>query len=478
MTWFWLFVIVTTIALGIVAQRLAPTFGCHRGPGYSRYESYGYSISRTEFVICLAVIGLVVAPLTSYVGDKMSIAQQIDGFHEFWNGSVIDAGVASNECVLNGDCAHTFECNGHWVTVTTTSVDANGKVTTSTTQEWKSDDCPYVTAEYDYWIRTNIHDEPIIIDNSVFDVNPVVWDPSEGRGVPGDVQRGPSDEWTGIRSELDAGHAPPATRTNDYSNFVIASQDDTFKEFSTSIDRYRKAKILPAHTVGVPDNDDPTFGGVNATKFQFVGLPTQPGWNDALSDLNARLGPVMQGDMHVVAVKASLVDNADEYTSALVAYWQSSLGKWGIAKNSINLVLGISDDGDEIKWASAETGMPLGNEEMETSLMLRLDGTPFTVENVFGDTVASPAANGKLKYTWSENAIVPKTIFKDFPFKRACMQTCDGDGDGDGFVYLGDEVESNLSFPAYLLMWFICTVIAAGLWAVCATVLRIRESNQ
>lgn len=50
MIWFWLFVIGTTIALGVVAQRLAPTSGYQRGP-YSRYESCGYSISRTEFVL-------------------------------------------------------------------------------------------------------------------------------------------------------------------------------------------------------------------------------------------------------------------------------------------------------------------------------------------------------------------------------------------------------------------------------------------
>lgn len=475
MIWFWLFVTGTTVALGVVAQRLAPTFGYQRGP-YSRYESYGYSISRTEFVLCLLVIGIVVAPLTSYIGDKMSIAQQIEGFHEFWNGSVTDAGVSVTQCTEDGPCAHEFDCHPYEDGYYETYTDANGDTQSRYVSRTSYRDCPYVTVEYTYWITTNIHDEPLIVDGSVLDVNPVVWDPSEGRGIPG-VQRGPSEEWSRTRAALDAGNAPPVTKTNDYSNFVIASQDDTFKEFSTSIDRYRKAKILPSHTVGVPENDDPTFGGLKATKFQFVGLPVQPGWNDALSDLNARLGPVMQGDMHVVAAKASLVDNADEYTSALVAYWQS-LGKWGIAKNSINLVLGVSDDGNEIKWARAETGMPLGNEEMETSLKLRLDGTPFTVENVFGDTIATPAANGKLKYTWSENAIVPKTIFKDFPFKRACMQTCDGDGDGDGFVYLGDQVESNLSFPAYLLMWFICTLIAAGLWAVCATVLRIRESNQ
>ena len=50
MIWFWLFVTGTTVALGVVAQRLAPTSGYQRGP-YSRYESCGYSISRTEFVL-------------------------------------------------------------------------------------------------------------------------------------------------------------------------------------------------------------------------------------------------------------------------------------------------------------------------------------------------------------------------------------------------------------------------------------------
>lgn len=463
MIWFWFICMATVIGLGAFTRWYAPQVAS------PPTVSYSYSVSRTEFAVTLLTIGLIVIPLVNVVGENLAVAQQINGFKEFWNGSIIETGTSSNTCTENGDCAHTFECHGRWVPVTTTSTDANGKVTTSTSLEYESDQCPYVTVEYDHWIRTNIHDEPIVIDNNVFDANPAVWDPSEGRGIPEGVRRGPSPLWTSYRDAIAAGDAPPATRINEYSNFVLATRNDVLKEFSDSIDGYLKQKLLPPHTSGVPDTDP--VAGVTAGKVQFVGgVPGSRDWNVALARFNARLGSTLQGDMHLVVVPASKVRNADDYISALTAYWQSDkFGKWGIAKNVIVVAVGVSANGETIEWARAKTGMPLGNESMLKAFALRLDGTPFTALALFGDTTAK-VVNGKPRYETTGKALIPKIVFDDFPFKRASMSGKDKGDNGDGFVYLGDEVQADLSAGAYALMWLIVTVIAGIAWAACAVV--------
>jgi hypothetical protein len=62
--------------------------------------------------------------------------------------------------------------------------------------------------------------------------------------------------------------------------------------------------------------------------------------------------------MHIVVVPASKVSNPDAYINALVAYWQSDeyFGKWGLPKNAIAVVLGVSDDASTISWARAKIG--------------------------------------------------------------------------------------------------------------------------
>lgn len=485
MIWFWIIAMTAVIGIGLAVRWYVPQIPAP----YSTSYSYGsirsqtvsgpgpYSVSRVEFIITLLVIGLVVIPVTGMVGEKLAVAQQIDGFHEFWNGSIIETGFTPNTCTENGDCDHTFECHGHWVTVTTTSIDSEGRPTTESHLEYESDQCPYATVEYDYWIRTNIHDEPIVIDDDVFDANPVVWDPGEGQGIPGDVQRGPGALWVSYRDAIAAGDAPPATRVNDYSNFVLATRNDLLKEFSDSISEYRKANLLPSHTVAVPESDDPTIG-VTATKVQFVGgVPGAREWNDALARFNAQLGATKQGDMHLVVVRADKIDDPDDYISALTAYWQSNkFGKWGIAKNVIAVAVGVSDDGKKVEWARARTGMPLGNEEMLEAIALRLDGKPFTVDSLFGTTRVS-IVNGEPKYETEAKALIPKTVLDDFPFKRASMSGKDKGDNGDGFVYLGDEVEANLSTGAYALMFLIVVFVAAIAWAICAAVDFSRTST-
>lgn len=391
--------------------------------------------------------------------DSFAEGAAIGGFHEFWGGTVSGAGVDVERCYRDGACAHTYDCDPYLVTETHYTRDSKGNVTGShTTTRTEYHSCPYATTELTFYITTSFGDR-VDVDSDVFDASPAEW--RAGSGLPA-VQRGPSPTWTRYKTELDSGSAPPATKVNEYKNFILASGSSIEKDVTvTDISRYRKRGMLPPHTVGVTSSADPevVVHLVSANKMSFVKVQADAAaWNDSLARLNARLGTELQGDLHVVAVNASLVDDPQAYLNALKADWVNNYGKWALPKNAIIVVLGV--DATKVKFAVADTGMPFGNNEMKERIRMSLNGVDFTQQALFGTTTATPG--NKPKFT-TEGGKLADILFKETPFKRPCM-VCDdpGENHAQGFVYLGDMVIPNIPWYGRILEMLLIAVVDTG----------------
>src|SRR5262249_8758701 len=155
----------------------------------------------------------------------------------------------------------------------------------------------------------------------------------------------------------DSGNPGPVTAREDYDNYILASQSSILHKFSGSIDQYKKDGVLPkiSHDILSP---------YYASRVYFVGVNPPGDWQWYINKYDAALGVSLQGDLHLVIVDANKVGSPDDYSQALIAYWQSQeFGKDALSKNGIVVVVGTKD-GQTVAWARAGTGMPVGNEAL------------------------------------------------------------------------------------------------------------------
>jgi hypothetical protein len=308
------------------------------------------------------------------------------------------------------------------------------------------------------------------IAEHIFAENPERYRSDEG--LSDSVPRGVPPEWEAARIRLENGDPQPVTMTGDYVNYLLASPDSILKRYSEDVERYQKANLLPEHTANLKNGDILYDYNTRADKVSFVapGIPNQEAWQDALMQFNAALGTELQGDMHVVVVKTSQIDNPDAYLNALMAYWQGpEFGKWGLAKNGIVLVLGLDDTGSTVEWARAKTGMPIGNGEMLAALQFKLPGEPFDPQGLFGHPTGTPYVNekGKTKarYTHTDGAI-EQIVFSEFPFARACMDCKDATDHGTSYTYLKSSIPVSTAAKVWMLV--IVAFISIILWLLFA----------
>lgn len=145
----------------------------------------GYEISWAELGITVAAILVVAMPLTTMIANELSIDQQIGGWNQFINGSVVRANTSSNSCGYDDTSCRTYDCDHYTVSVMKTrsvpsGTDSKGNTTYRTETYWEDEErhheCPYVTVEYNYSVMVSHMDvEEIGIDSAVFDLNPVEW---------------------------------------------------------------------------------------------------------------------------------------------------------------------------------------------------------------------------------------------------------------------------------------------------------------
>ena len=443
---------------------------------YTEFET-----SNVRLGVLAAVVLLLVAPLSVHVANNLSVAEQIGGWNQFINGSIVEAGSTLHTCGYNQYNCNTYQCDPYEVADINYTYDEKGNVTGSyVTYHTEYNDCPYVTEQIDYWVVSKDFETiTTTIDSLVLTTDPQPWvrcSQDCQYGIP-PWQRGPSQQWKDYRASLDAGVAPSVTRVNQYSNYILASTANTLRARSTDINKYRKKGLLPDHTAGIPD---PVVRQLDANKFQTLNLNgsvPNAEWNAALADFNTMLGMEFQGDMHIVAIPANAVSDPNNYASALTAYWQSpKVGKWAIPKNAIVVVLGIDSDGTRIKWAEARTGMPHGNGGMLNAIENYLPGA-MSIERVLGDNSGN-ISNGEVTYSPDTSAILPKIVAKDYPFARACMSKCDDKGDhGRGFISLENDVQPDLGFLSYLVILLISGAVFAGGLALCGLVLTTNTTK-
>lgn len=436
--WFWPLLIGGLIGLALMV-------GFGRARIISSVTGYEYTISWLEFVIVMAIMAIIVVPITAKVGLNVAKASKLT-YHEFWGGYETAALKSTRECHRDGSCHDTYNCDPYEVGVTVTDYDSKGNPSGSHTEyHTEYHDCPVATQENYYEVDTTLGNHDL---GWTFDTHPVAWRSSHGLD---DTYRGDPPFWLAVKHRLDAGTPGPVTADKTYDNYVLASTKTILHEFSDEVDRYQKLHLLPDPVINLKH---PIRDYYYADKMQFVGLhpADRDHWEFALARLNAALGTDLQGDLHVVAIDVNKVTNKDAYTGAVNAYWQDKvLGKRALSKNGIGLVLGVS--GDKIVWARAFTGMPVGNSGLTLDLQHNLEGQPFT-NAIFGDPVGTIQKDGTATVAHGDSP-VEAALWGPNKFHREHMKD---------FHYLGGEIQPS-SGQKHLIEFIAILFILVG-WAL------------
>ncbi len=414
-------------------------------------------------IVCVVLTYLVAVE----IGPSLARSSAVNGYHEFYNGSIVRAIPDTISCQRDGACVHEYECDPYEVKIVDRAAYTDSKGTyypEISHYETRYHECPYATREVSYVLEDSLG-RTLVIGDHYFESNPQPW--RFGRGIPSGVPRQPPRRWVEARDRLRAGMSDPVTAPNTYANFILASGDKLYQEYGGSIAGYRKAGLLPKHTVGLSERMFYDYN-TRANKLQVVGgvrIKNPALWQDRLMRFNAALGSELQGDLHIVVVPAQAVSNPDDYVTALKAYWQS-LGKWSISKNGIILAIGASPDGSTVTWARAETGMPIGNSTMLQALNLSLDGSGLDPTVLLGNVpaqVTTQRGKTKVNYDLSRGGVIGSIILVQYPFKRPCME-CKGKSDsGTGYVNLRDFVP--ITTGAQIMMFMVTIVLTGAIWA-------------
>ena len=412
-----------------------------------------FTVNSTEFAIGL-VVSLVISFTVAHFGTKIAINHAVGGYKEFWNGSIVSSGSGSTACTRDGDCENTYDCDPYEVVDIVPNADGKG-THIETHTEYHS--CPYVTREYSYWLDDSFGDSHYLMYHG-FAANPQQW--RRGEGIPGDVPRGIPVAWIKAVKELRAGDLPPATKINKYDNYILASARSILKEHSDDVATYKKQGLLVAPTVSWKS---PLINGFTANKVVFVktSMTDQDQWQNALNHLNSALGAERQGDMHMLVVRSSAVNDPDAYARTLIAYWQSKeFGKWALGKNTIAVIVGVSDDGKTVQWARAKTGMPIGNGQLLAAISFIPKGTSADPQTLIGYPVAK--WNGKKLLFTRSGGVIERIVLDTSPFIRGCMDCKDKGDQGTSYVYLKKELHP--SGTAKFWIAFLSLILNGLMW--------------
>ncbi len=416
-----------------------------------------------EFALGSVIVLVLTAGVTLWIGPNLARNGAVNGYKEFYNGSVTKAVAEVDRCTRDGSCAHTYKCDPYEVEVVDSYAytDSDGNYHPEVSHwETRYHDCPYATREISYFLNDSLG-RTIMIGANYFELDPKPW--RDGRRIPSDVPRKVPHRWQMAKNHLEEGLSDPVTGVYPYANFILASENELYKEYDGSVAQYKKAGLLPKHTANLGNKVLYDYG-MRARKIQAVGglkVDKLPQWNGRLMRLNAALGSELRGDMHVVLMPAAKVSNPDDYITSLKAHWMS-LGKWSISKNGIILALGVSNDGKTVEWSRAETGMPEGNGTMQEALKLRLSHAAFNPDVLLGNTPAAIYREGKVKYDQNSAGMIGKIVLTDFPYKRPCMKCEDKEDSGVGYVELKSLVP--ITTGAKVLMFFIVLAISTCVW--------------
>lgn len=347
-------------------------------------EEYS-KINRFEMVVGSILCAVVVIPLVTWGGFSI-VRGSKTSYNEFYSGLETKAYEEVTTCRRDGSCKHTYDCDRY--TVTHVRTDSDGKTHVETETKYHS--CPYTKTEHSFFVKDTLG-ETYTIGDHWFPENPSQHRYRD-KGFPDGIPKGKPAQWVAAKARIESGNPGGTTKRAKYKNFIQASADDIYEKYSNAIKSYRNDGVLPKVTTRV-------YGHYLADKVYLpTGVPVgdSGGYQEALMRLNGRIGGERHGDLHLVAVDASRVPGADEYTAALEAYWQSKdLGKNTISKNAIVVVVGYS--GGTVTWSRGFTGMPVGNESLIVKLREDLTGTSVASGDLIpaiGEIIFAPTPNG------------------------------------------------------------------------------------
>lgn len=386
-------------------------------------------INLIPVLIAFTLVAFGVNPLTYHVGSEVA-KDQASTFNEYWSGYETAAIKNVRACDYNGSCYHTFDCDPYLVPVPVTTTDSKGNTTTTIVMETRYNSCPYSTQETSYYVSSTVDKKNPFVVGANLMTGPA-YRPAE-RQIPGGQQGDPA-LWTEAKARIDAGQPGPVTVVKDYKNYILASQDTLFNAYSDRIEDLKSKNLLPAPSSGV-------FALYQATKAYKVGNANVPLFGDYATDvsyLNGAVGKDLQGDLHVVFAPEDIEGGKDDYSNAVLAYWQSKeLGKNAISKNAIIVVIGASTDGKKVAWAKAMTGMPVGNEHLMQQISSELKDKPLDK-----DLLGRPSFDVATKSVKSSNGTLEGMLWGINKFERISMTSNNEDDKGPGFAYLRDQLK-------------------------------------
>ncbi len=414
-----------------------------------------YQLTNGEFGVTLALMLLLVIPLTSWVGVQVAIHNQVS-FNENWNGWETGAELVPEDCQEDGLMRHYWiETRKEWKDVDEEYTDKNGEKRTRTVRKLVDVDhkIPYTKVEWTFVVHTTLGDVTIADRN--LPENPNAYRFRWGVAVPDYPDTGYPEFWLQVRDRINANKPGPVTFRRQYDNYILASQHTILSRYSGAIDRYNKDHLLPA----INSRIEHVY---LSNRTYFVGVSPSGDWYNAINRFDAALGSTLQGDLHLVIVSTDKVKDKDEYGFALMAYWQSekNFDKDALSKNAIVVILGTSD-GKTVAWARAYTGMPMGNEGMVIDIQNQLPGTALTPQAILGSPYASLNGKGGVTVTNTDGAL-ERIIWGPHAFKRVHMHS--NTGQGAGYEYLLRELVPSTGQLIGILV--VLTLFAGGAWGL------------
>lgn len=452
------------LTIGIVSMALAIIAGL--GIKFlleSNSQSFEGRISWREFFIGTALISVVLVPLTIHIGWKVAKANNLS-FNEYYNGWETKAVAQPIACERDGSCYHEYNCDPYPVVVPYPCNCTKRGCSVCFRTEIHYHSCPYVKTETNYFVQTTLGDFTIAEHRFPNDPQTQCW--RNGESIPqyviDNAGVGEPPFWMAAKQRLDSGKPGPVTKRMSYDNYILASDRSILHQYSAEIEKYKSQGLLPTLQSGVHDF-------YLADKLYFVGFnpSNSEEWQKKLQYLNAGLGSELEGDLHLVIVQNKEISgNPDSYLLALKAYWQNPavFGKDAISKNTIMIVAG-TEDGKNVSWARAITGMPLGNERLTTAIR-ELGTVSLSPDSLIGNvnelSSKSKTVDGALsKILWGRKDPGTK-------FKRVIMGGKNDGGDSNGFTYLANEIVITpwqrfwigvCAFIGSLLIWFIAVLV-------------------
>jgi hypothetical protein len=375
--------LVCSILVSVLIGKLSQKFWGHRR----------ILLTRKVQIICLGISSLAVAPLTTVILYQTDHYQRLT-FHEYYNGVETGTEAISTVCQEDGLCVHTYPC--HYYTVhhpgyyTGTGED---RTYHPGYDEVRHHDCPYSQQEQDWVIHSTVGDFVVAQHRFPSPVRP--WDQAVPipQSVLDDAGVGIPPEITIAQQRIDQGDPRPATKIDNYINYILASDNVLVRVPDDQVIKYHQANLLPSLTSNIVDVDQ-------ANKVHFVGFspPDVQAWQDAMMRLNMEAGslsPVTtRFDIQLVCINSATIPeaSANGYTTALNAYWESSVfGKAALPKNMAVVVIGT--DGKTVSWARGFTLIPTGNGTMWSDLQDFAPGTAFTPQALIGEPRAQLSRN-------------------------------------------------------------------------------------